>query len=81
MTNNGSIVDDQGKLMNNFAVESTLHVDEQGDVWRQAARRLRTSFITYAELLNGRLKMIIFVSMRRLEAFTGHSIFGVLANL
>ena len=31
MRTNGDIVDDQG-LMNNFAVEPKVYVDEQGDV-------------------------------------------------
>jgi hypothetical protein len=45
MRTNASIVDDQG-LMNNFAIEPKVYVDEQGD---------RTGFTPYAEILNGRL--------------------------
>lgn len=71
MSINGSIVDDQGK-MNNFAVEPRVYVDEQGD---------RTGFTPYAELLNGRLAMIGFISLIALEVFTGHSIFGLLRSL
>ncbi|MBW4607646.1 MAG: high light inducible protein [Hassallia sp. WJT32-NPBG1] len=71
MRTNGGIVDDQG-LMNNFAVEPKVYVDEQGD---------RTGFTPYAELLNGRLAMIGFVSLIALEVATGHGMFGLLANL
>ncbi|HLP91557.1 MAG TPA: chlorophyll a/b-binding protein [Nostocaceae cyanobacterium] len=71
MRGNGAIVDDQGK-MNNFAVEPKVYVDEQGD---------RTGLTPYAELLNGRLAMIGFVSLIALEVFTGHGILGLLANL
>jgi hypothetical protein len=71
MISNGSMVDDQGK-MNNFAVEPKVYVDEQGD---------RTGFTTYAELLNGRLAMIGFISLIILEVVTGHGVIGVLASL
>ncbi|MBE9206992.1 high light inducible protein [Nostoc sp. LEGE 06077] len=71
MRSSGSIVDDQGK-MNNFAVEPKIYVDEQGD---------RTGFTPYAEILNGRLAMIGFISLIALEAFTGHGIFGLLSSL
>lgn len=71
MRTSGSIVDDQGK-MNNFAVEPKVYVDEQGD---------RTGFTPYAELLNGRLAMIGFISLIALEIFTGHGILGVLTSL
>ena len=66
-----SIVDDQG-LMNNFAVEPKVYVDEQGD---------RTGFTPYAEILNGRLAMIGFISLIALELVTGHGIFGFFYNL
>jgi hypothetical protein len=66
-----SIINDQGK-MNNFAVEPKIYVDEQGD---------RTGFTTYAELLNGRLAMIGFVSLIALEVLTGHAGLGLLAKL
>ncbi|MEH1922128.1 chlorophyll a/b-binding protein [Nostoc sp.] len=71
MRTNTAIIDDQGKL-NNFAIEPRVYIDEQGD---------RTGFTTYAELLNGRLAMIGFVSLIALEVFTGHGIVGILANL
>ncbi|OKH48535.1 high light inducible protein [Calothrix sp. HK-06] len=71
MTYKGAIVDDQGK-MNNFALEPKVYVDEQGD---------RTGFTPYAELLNGRLAMIGFISLIALEVFTGQGIFGFLQNL
>ena len=71
MTYKGAIIDDQGK-MNNFALEPKVYVDEQGD---------RTGFTPYAELLNGRLAMIGFISLIALEVFTGHGIFGFLQNL
>ena len=71
MRTNGGIIDEQG-LMNNFAVEPKIYVDEQGD---------RTGFTPYAEMLNGRLAMIGFVSLMALEVLTGHGVFGLLANL
>jgi hypothetical protein len=71
MRTNSAIVDDQGKL-NNFAIEPRVYVDEQGD---------RTGFTPYAELLNGRLAMIGFVSLIALEVFTGHGVFGLFTNL
>ncbi|MEH2142024.1 high light inducible protein [Nostoc sp.] len=80
MRTNTAIIDDQGKL-NNFAIEPRVYIDDQGDVWRQAATRLRTGFTPFAELLNGRLAMIGFVSLIALEVFTGHGIVGVLTSL
>ncbi|MBD6616290.1 high light inducible protein [Komarekiella sp. 'clone 1'] len=71
MRTSTAIVDDQGKL-NNFAIEPKIYVDEQGD---------RTGFTTYAELLNGRLAMIGFVSLIALEVLTGHGILGLLGSL
>jgi Chlorophyll A-B binding protein len=68
---NTPIVDDQG-LMNNFAIEPKIYVDDQGD---------RTGFKPYAEMLNGRLAMIGFVSLIALEVFTGHGIVGLLTSL
>ncbi|AFZ51583.1 chlorophyll a/b-binding protein [Dactylococcopsis salina] len=64
-TGKGSIVDDQGK-MNNFAVEPDVYVQEES----------RAGFTPYAELLNGRLAMIGFVSLLILEVATGHGLFG-----
>lgn len=71
MRTSTAIIDDQGKL-NNFAIEPKVYIDEQGD---------RTGFTPYAEMLNGRLAMIGFVSLIALEVLTGHGIVGVLANL
>ncbi|MBR8837974.1 MAG: high light inducible protein [Stigonema ocellatum SAG 48.90 = DSM 106950] len=71
MRANGMIIDEAGKL-NNFAVEPKVYIDEQGD---------RTGFTPYAEMLNGRLAMIGFVSLIALEVFTGHGIFGLLRSL
>lgn len=66
----GSIVDDQGK-MNNFAIEPQMYVTEQPQF----------GFNSNAELLNGRLAMIGFVSLLALEIFTGHGVVGFLTGL
>lgn len=79
MRASGSMIDDQGK-MNNFAIEPKIYVDEQGELTSQRWR-YRTGFTTYAELLNGRLAMIGFVSLIALEVFTGHGVLGLLARL
>lgn len=71
MRTNTAIIDDQGKL-NNFAIEPRVYIDEQGD---------RTGFTPFAELLNGRLAMIGFVSLIALEVLTGHGIVGILTSL
>lgn len=71
MRTSTAIIDDQGKL-NNFAIEPRVYIDEQGD---------RTGFTPYAEMLNGRLAMIGFISLIALEVFTGHGIVGILASL
>lgn len=71
MRTSTAIIDDQGKL-NNFAIEPKVYIDEQGD---------RTGFTPYAEMLNGRLAMIGFISLIALEVFTGHGIVGLLASL
>ncbi|MEH2407324.1 high light inducible protein [Nostoc sp.] len=71
MRTNTGIIDDQGKL-NNFAIEPRVYIDEQGD---------RTGFTPFAELLNGRLAMIGFVSLIALEVLTGHGIVGILTSL
>ncbi|MEH1930118.1 MAG: high light inducible protein [Nostoc sp.] len=71
MRTNTAIIDDQGKL-NNFAIEPRVYIDEQGD---------RTGFTPYAEMLNGRLAMIGFISLIALEVLTGHGIVGVLTSL
>ncbi|MEH2289606.1 chlorophyll a/b-binding protein [Nostoc sp.] len=71
MRTSTAIIDNQGKL-NNFALEPKVYIDEQGD---------RTGFTPYAEMLNGRLAMIGFVSLIALEVFTGHGIVGILTSL
>ncbi|WP_375509934.1 high light inducible protein [uncultured Nostoc sp.] len=71
MRTNTAIIDDQGKL-NNFAIEPKVYIDEQG---------ARTGFTPFAEMLNGRLAMIGFVSLIALEVLTGHGIVGVLTSL
>ncbi|WP_017651948.1 chlorophyll a/b-binding protein [Fortiea contorta] len=71
MRTRSAVVDERG-LLNNFAIEPKVYVDEQGD---------RTGFTPYAELLNGRLAMIGFVSLIVLEVVTGHGVIGLLANL
>jgi hypothetical protein len=71
MRTNTAIIDDQGKL-NNFAIEPKVYIDEQGD---------RTGFTPYAEMLNGRLAMIGFVSLLILEVVTGHGVIGFIGSL
>lgn len=41
----------------------------------------QTGFTPYAELLNGRLAMIGFVSLLALEIFTGHGLLGFFQTL
>ncbi|QIZ72794.1 chlorophyll a/b-binding protein [Oxynema aestuarii] len=67
---NGYTVNEQG-LMNNFAVEPKMYVQEQS----------RTGFTQYAEKLNGRLAMLGFVSMLVMEALTGQGLISWLSNL
>jgi Chlorophyll A-B binding protein len=62
---------EEGGRLNNFAVEPKMYVDNTD----------RTGFTEYAELLNGRLAMIGFVSLLALEYFTGHGIVGWLTSL
>ena len=62
---------EEGGRLNNFAVEPKMYVDNSD----------RTGFTEYAELLNGRLAMIGFVSLLALEYFTGHGIVGWLTSL
>jgi len=66
----GSIVDEQGKL-NNFAIEPQIYVQEAAEA----------GFTPQAEILNGRLAMIGFVSLLLLEVVTGHGLVGFLTSL
>jgi hypothetical protein len=66
----GTIVDEQGKL-NVFAIEPQMYVTDQPQF----------GFNSKAELLNGRLAMIGFVSLLALEVFTGQGIVGLLTGL
>jgi hypothetical protein len=63
-------VDERG-VLNNFAVEPKMYVDDTD----------KAGFTAYAELLNGRLAMIGFVSLLILEASTGHGLIWWLGNL
>ena len=63
-------VDDRG-VLNNFAVEPKMYVEETQ----------KSGFTPYAELLNGRLAMIGFVSLLILEFSTGHGLIWWLANV
>lgn len=69
MRSNGVIVDDQGKL-NNFAVEPKIYIQANP----------RTGFTPYAEVINGRLAMIGFMSLLVLEALSGQGLLGLLSN-
>ncbi len=62
-------VDDRG-VLNNFAAEPKMYVDDTD----------RAGFTPYAELLNGRLAMIGFVSLLILEVSTGHGLIWWLGN-
>jgi hypothetical protein len=66
----GAITDEQGKL-NNFAIEPEVYVQEAVEV----------GFTPEAEILNGRLAMIGFVSLLILEVVTGHGVIGFLSSL
>jgi len=70
MTNRGYTTEERG-LLNNFAVEPKMYVDDTQQF----------GFNAYAEKLNGRLAMIGFVSALILEATTGHGVIGWLTNL
>ncbi len=62
-------VDDRG-VLNNFATEPKMYVDNTD----------RAGFTPYAELLNGRLAMIGFVSLLILEVSTGHGLIWWFSN-
>ncbi len=63
-------VDERG-VLNNFAVEPKMYVEETQ----------KAGFTPYAELLNGRLAMIGFASLLIIEIATGHGLIWWLANL
>ena len=63
-------VDERG-VLNNFAVEPKMYVDDTE----------KAGFTPYAELLNGRLAMIGFASLLILEVSTGHGLIWWLSNL
>ncbi len=66
----GSVIDEEGKL-NNFAIEPEVYVQEAVEV----------GFTPQAEILNGRLAMIGFISLLLLEVATGQGIVGFIASL
>jgi hypothetical protein len=66
----GTFVDEQGK-QNIFAIEPEMYVDEAS----------QAGFTPYAEMLNGRMAMIGFVSALVLEIVTGHGVIGFLTHL
>jgi hypothetical protein len=70
MSRTGAIIDDQDKT-NIFAIEPQVYVMEEA----------QTGFTPYAELINGRLAMIGFISLVALEVFTGHGVIGLLSSL
>ncbi|CBN59365.1 chlorophyll a/b-binding protein [Kamptonema animale CS-326] len=63
-------IDDQG-LLNNFAIEPKMYVDES----------VSTGFTPYAEKMNGRFAMIGFVSLLAIEVLTGHGFLGFLKDV
>lgn len=62
-------VDDRG-LLNNFAIEPKMYIDEEGQ---------RFGWTEYAEIVNGRLAMIGFVALLGLEVATGKGLLGLLS--
>jgi hypothetical protein len=64
-------VTEEGNRLNNYALEPKMYVEQNQSF----------GFTEYAELLNGRLAMIGFVSLILLEVFTGHGVIGWLTSL
>ncbi len=64
------IKDDQG-LLNNFAYEPPVYVDEE----------VRIGFTPFAELWNGRFAMLGFALLLVIEYTTGHGLIGLLKAL
>ena len=62
---------EEGNRLNNYAIEPKMYVDQEQTF----------GFTEYAELLNGRLAMIGFVSLIALEALTGHGLIDWIASL
>ncbi|WP_404790066.1 chlorophyll a/b-binding protein [Altericista sp. CCNU0014] len=70
MNSRSYTVDEQG-ILNNFATEPQMYVDES----------VRTGFTVYSEKMNGRLAMIGFVALVLTEVLSGHSFIGLLTGL
>ena len=66
---NGYTVNERG-IINNYAIEPKVYVEDTD----------KAGFTPYAELLNGRLAMIGFVSLLILEVSTGHGLIWWLGN-
>ncbi len=64
-------VDERG-ILNNFAIEPKMYIDEEGQ---------RFGWTEYAELVNGRLAMIGFVALLLLELTTGKGLIGLFSLL
>lgn len=67
-----SYTQDERGLLNNFAVEPKMYVDEGGE---------RFGFTQYAEIINGRLAMVGFVGLIAIELVTGHGLLGWIRGL
>ncbi|MBD3881583.1 high light inducible protein [Phormidium tenue FACHB-886] len=66
----GVVTEEQGR-QNIYAIEPQVYVEADS----------RVGFTPYAEMLNGRLAMIGFVSMLILEAVTGHGLLSLFSSL